>query len=343
MRETKVRGRLRELVLVLQTVSFILLAGVYIVVEKLVTHVKRQWYLYLVIFFLLALLAFKRETRHTAAKAGQSATVVYDALSGAEGNLSPDEPGQSEIGQAAEESISVVVSIDPSSSQCVAACPGSCAGPARFGGSPFQGEGWRFAQDVGLYYLQVKSGWLVSPTTPGRGTDIVYVPRFPRPKFHPKINRGQCRGEGCGAWFEKERLRNRGLRDIGPGTGRRLDLAPGAVPESSLPGAAAPSRVSPKITTTVPADGAENQPESGSDMPALPEDPRKSGGETGSDGGDVLRLPDGGWFGGGKDGDEEDVLPDNIAGLPEIGGACPGRSVLGADADDAGGVGACGR
>jgi hypothetical protein len=287
--------------------------------DKLLKHVKAQWYLYLTILFLLSLLAYGRpvkggmETAVAAANTVQAVPVV------------PVEGEKS--GEVEKETASLVVDVD-ASSQCVAGCPGRCAAGKR--GSPFRATRWRFDPDVGLYHLRVQSGWLVSATEPGSAANVVYVPRLPRlggflRKHHP--------GSGVEPGYERFRFRK-------PGCGASPDRS--FLPQGEpIPGFLSPFTFDDKSGEAAKPDGgAENLPEKEEAAPAAPEIP----GAVGSDGGAELRLPDAGWIEEEAVDDEADgFMPGNIARLGEEDVETPAVRVIEPLTGGGGGAGACGR
>jgi hypothetical protein len=324
-------------------------------VVKFVKHVKSQWYLYLIILCLLTLSAFKpdkaaRQASGVGANAEQAAT---QSLAG-EGKTRGDSASAQVFeqvwkGEVPKEISPPAVVVD-APAQCIGGCPGSCAGPKTR--TPFRATQWRYAPDVGLYYLPLQSGWLVSASAPGNGANVDYVPRSP----WPKLLRGLRRGNGCGAGFDKGSFLNRTLRGGGVCDSR----APRVAPQPPIPSVESLLGIGRNSDGgAVSGNGVENQPEKDPHERHVPEllkpsgvpSGGQSGGETGSDSGDALSFPGGAWAGGegddadyldegdnGSDGDS--ALPDNIAALPgaEFSGGKRASPRLEAGAADTAGV-----
>jgi hypothetical protein len=200
-------------------------------VEKFVKHVKSQWYLYLIILFLSALSAFRpdeaaRKASGVAANTEQAATQspAGEEKTGS-GGAPAQVPDQVWKGEVPKGFSSPSVAVD-APAQCIGGCPGGCAGSNPR--APFKATRWRFAPDVGLYYLPVQSGWLVSAAAPGNAANVVYVPK----SSWPKLMRGLRRGGGCGAGFDKGSFLNRPFRSGGICNSR----APRVTPQPAAPG-----------------------------------------------------------------------------------------------------------
>jgi hypothetical protein len=342
--------------LILEAVSVMHTAGVFFVMDKYWKHVKAQWHLYLIILFLLTLLGFERSGKGTrqassfAANTEHAATLspAGEGKTGEDSALSqvPDQVGKGEV---PKESLSPAVAVD-APVQCIGGCPGSCAGSKPR--APFRATQWRFAPDVGLYYLPVQSGWLISATAPGNKANVVYVPR----SSWSKLLRGLRRGGGCGAGFEKGKFLNRPFRSGGVCDSR----APRVTPQPPVPSVESLLGIGQNSDGgATPGNGLEKQSGKNIHERHVPELPKpsgvpsggSSGGETGSDNRDGLRLPGGVCAGSGDEGraevgaadveDDDLALPDNIAGLPETGAPCGEQSLPVSEAGVADTAGVC--
>jgi hypothetical protein len=324
--------------------------------DKFWKHITAQWHLYLIIFFLLALLGFERSDKGTRQASGVGANTEQAATQSpaGDGKTGGDKapaqvPDQVWKGEFPKESSPPAVSTD-APAQCIGGCPGSCAGPKTR--TPFRATQWRYAPDVGLYYLPVQSGWLVSASAPGNGANVVYVPRSPWPKLLRGLHRS-----GCGAGFDKGNFLNRTLRSGGICDSR----APRVAPQPPIPSVESLLGIGRDSDGgAVSGSGAENQPEKDAHERHVPEllkpsgvpSGGQSGGETGSDIGNGLSFPSGAWAGaedddndfldeGDNGGDGDSPLPDNIAALPGADVPCGERLLSGQEIGAAAAAGMC--
>jgi hypothetical protein len=160
-----------------------------------------------------------------------------------------DEIGkQVKIGETVKEEAAVVTAEDAGPVVEELAGPGCSAGcrGQKFL-SPLKYGKWVKAQDSGLYFLELRTGWLVSMSRPHEGMSYTYVPRFPRfpkcPHFgdprilgKENIRRGVKQGI-CGAGPEREPgVRAVPLPAPWPGFVKpEGDGEPGSVPDAKTP------------------------------------------------------------------------------------------------------------
>jgi hypothetical protein len=242
----------------LKTMLILFAAGGYIMFDKFMKHVISQWFLYLTILFLLVLLA-QKGVKVTEAQATAAEKTVGVEIAG-KGNVP-------ETNRTASPAPGIAVASE-FSDRCDAGCPSRCAEPGI--GSPLKSRQWQFAEDVGVYYLELRSGWLVSMAAPGPGAYIKYVPNmlFPR-KFRserlceiaggeePRNEKFPNKWFGCGGSTGPDGLKLNPRNFPVPETEAllRFGFGCGQVSEAGSGGE------------------VEKQPEKGTDGPVVPEAP----------------------------------------------------------------------
>jgi hypothetical protein len=221
MRETKGHRQLREIVCVAQCFLVITAAWVYVMYEKVAKYLRAQWFMYVVITALLVILLSKerigpdlvsKDTVPPGAAVTEAATV--------------NRPAADVTAPPADSDVAIV---DDSAGQCSGGCGGGggCFDMIRTR-APFREQQWHYVPSLGLHYLRLSTGWLISAAKPGTGGEVIYVPRFPRLKHLP--------GRTDLLRIEKprgERIPNKTLQNVPPAPGG--ESAPNRTEDDTLP------------------------------------------------------------------------------------------------------------